>query len=140
MKTIYHCSEGISHWLNFFFQTPVSPLLKPADPIFNQVLMKEDQDEIFDYPHEKEIPVLLVWTFGGKNVSVEGSWDHWKTRYLFLLPFVWGYCALIGVSWICKLFSCGVSQYDYLLCFRIFPLLNAALYFFYLIARLSRKS
>jgi hypothetical protein len=71
------------------FQTPVSPLLKPADPIFNQVLMKDNQDEMLDYPPEKEIPVLLVWTFGGKNVSVEGSWDHWKTRYfLFFLLFL----------------------------------------------------
>ncbi|KAJ1699209.1 hypothetical protein LUZ63_007721 [Rhynchospora breviuscula] len=64
----------------FVPQTPVSPLQKPADPVFNQVLMKDHQEELFDYPPEKEIPVLLVWTFGGKNVSVEGSWDHWKSR------------------------------------------------------------
>ncbi|KAJ3683009.1 hypothetical protein LUZ60_013236 [Juncus effusus] len=63
----------------FVPQTPVSPLQKPADPIFNQVLMKE-QSEDYDFQPEKEIPVLLVWTLGGKQVSVEGSWDHWKSR------------------------------------------------------------
>jgi Glycogen recognition site of AMP-activated protein kinase len=92
-------------------QTPVSPLLKPADPIFNQVMMKDNQDEMFDYPPEKEIPVLLVWTFGGKNVSVEGSWDHWKTRYLICsFFFSSGNCVLVVVNWTCGISSCGVSQ------------------------------
>ncbi|XP_020406512.1 SNF1-related protein kinase regulatory subunit beta-1 [Zea mays] len=27
-----------------------------------------------------EIPSLIVWTLGGKNVYVEGSWDNWKSR------------------------------------------------------------
>jgi 5'-AMP-activated protein kinase, regulatory beta subunit len=63
-------------------QTPVPPLQRAADvtPVFNQILMN-DQEEEYDGPPQKEIPSLIVWTLGGKNVYVEGSWDNWKSRY-----------------------------------------------------------
>lgn len=62
-------------------QTPVPPLQRPADvtPVFNEILMNEQEEE-FDGPPQKEIPALIVWTLGGKNISVEGSWDNWKSR------------------------------------------------------------
>lgn len=62
-------------------QTPVPPLVRAADvtPVFNEILMNEQEEE-FDGPPQKEIPALIVWTLGGKNVSVEGSWDNWKSR------------------------------------------------------------
>jgi hypothetical protein len=62
-------------------QTPVPPLIRPADvtPVFNEILMREQEEE-FDGPPQKEIPALIVWTLGGKSVSVEGSWDNWKSR------------------------------------------------------------
>lgn len=65
----------------FVPQTPVPPLQRAADvtPVFNRILMNEQEEE-FDGPPQKEIPVLIVWTLGGKNVSVEGSWDNWKSR------------------------------------------------------------
>ncbi|VAI06228.1 SNF1-related protein kinase regulatory subunit beta-1-like [Triticum dicoccoides] len=65
----------------FVPQTPVPPLQRPADvtPVFNEILMNEQEEE-FDGPPQKEIPALIVWTLGGKNVSVEGSWDNWKSR------------------------------------------------------------
>ncbi|KAL5680189.1 hypothetical protein ACJX0J_006574, partial [Zea mays] len=61
--------------------TPVPPLQRAADvtPVFNQILMN-DQEEEYDGPPQKEIPSLIVWTLGGKNVYVEGSWDNWKSR------------------------------------------------------------
>jgi 5'-AMP-activated protein kinase, regulatory beta subunit len=40
-----------------------------------------EQEEEYDGPPQKEIPALIVWTLGGKNVYVEGSWDNWKSRY-----------------------------------------------------------
>jgi hypothetical protein len=63
-------------------QTPVPPLQRAADvtPVFNQILMNEQEEE-YDGPPQKEIPALIVWTLGGKNVYVEGSWDNWKSRY-----------------------------------------------------------
>jgi 5'-AMP-activated protein kinase regulatory beta subunit len=56
-------------------------LVRPADvtPVFNEILMNEQEEE-FDGPPQKEIPALIVWTLGGKSVSVEGSWDNWKSR------------------------------------------------------------
>ena len=64
------------------WQTPVPPLQRAADvtPVFNQILMNEQEEE-YDGPPPKEIPALIVWTLGGKNVYVEGSWDNWKSRY-----------------------------------------------------------
>ena len=63
-------------------QTPVPPLQRAADvtPVFNQILMNEQEEE-YDGPPPKEIHALIVWTLGGKNVYVEGSWDNWKSRY-----------------------------------------------------------
>ncbi|XP_072959381.1 SNF1-related protein kinase regulatory subunit beta-1-like [Typha angustifolia] len=68
--------------LMFAPQIPVPPLQRAADgpPVFNQMWMSELPGGTSDGPSEKEIPALLVWTFGGKNVLVEGSWDNWTTR------------------------------------------------------------
>lgn len=35
----------------------------------------------FGTPPQKGIPTLITWNFGGNEVSVEGSWDDWKSRY-----------------------------------------------------------
>lgn len=43
--------------------------------------MLDESNGTLDDPPEKEFPALIVWTFGGKNISVEGSWDNWSTRY-----------------------------------------------------------
>lgn len=29
---------------------------------------------------EQGIPTMITWSYGGKEVSVEGSWDDWKSR------------------------------------------------------------
>ena len=31
---------------------------------------------------EQGIPTMITWSYGGKDVAVEGSWDNWKTRFL----------------------------------------------------------
>lgn len=31
------------------------------------------------------IPTLITWSYGGKDVSVQGSWDNWKSRFSFFL-------------------------------------------------------
>lgn len=30
---------------------------------------------------EQGIPTMITWSYGGKDVAVEGSWDNWKTRF-----------------------------------------------------------
>ncbi|KAL3519267.1 hypothetical protein ACH5RR_017416 [Cinchona calisaya] len=35
-----------------------------------------------DMYYEQGIPTMITWSYGGKEVSIEGSWDNWKTRTL----------------------------------------------------------
>lgn len=30
---------------------------------------------------ELGIPTMITWSYDGKEVAVEGSWDNWKTRF-----------------------------------------------------------
>jgi 5'-AMP-activated protein kinase, regulatory beta subunit len=80
-----HCQYILIRPVTPVLQTPVPPLQRAADvtPVFNQILM--DEQEEYDGPPQKEIPALIVWTLGGKNVYVEGSWDNWKSRYTSLI-------------------------------------------------------
>ena len=77
-----HCQYILIRPVTPVLQTPVPPLQRAADvtPVFNQILMNEQEEE-YGGPPQKEIPSLIVWTLGGKNVYVEGSWDNWKSRY-----------------------------------------------------------
>lgn len=34
-----------------------------------------------DMSSEQGIPTMITWSYGGKEVAVEGSWDDWKTRF-----------------------------------------------------------
>ncbi|KAF7151896.1 hypothetical protein RHSIM_Rhsim02G0200200 [Rhododendron simsii] len=27
------------------------------------------------------IPLMITWSFDGKQVAIEGSWDDWRTRF-----------------------------------------------------------
>lgn len=36
--------------------------------------------------NEQGIPTIITWTYGGKQVAVQGSWDNWKTRFWYLVP------------------------------------------------------
>jgi 5'-AMP-activated protein kinase, regulatory beta subunit len=76
------------------FQSPVTPLQRAAEvppPVFNQILMNQQQEDS-DGPPQKKIPTLLMWTLGGRNIYVEGSWDNWTSKYsqtknIYLFPF-----------------------------------------------------
>ena len=66
-------------------QSPVTPLQRASDvppPVFNQILMRDQDDS--DGPPPKRIPTLLVWPHGGKCIFVEGSWDHWTSKYILI--------------------------------------------------------
>lgn len=34
---------------------------------------------------ERGVATMIVWSHGGSNVSVIGSWDNWSTRYTSVL-------------------------------------------------------
>lgn len=56
---------------------PVAPLQRPDGPSSDQ--MWHEADDAMDVP-QRAIPTLITWSYGGNDVSVEGSWDNWKSR------------------------------------------------------------
>ncbi|KAF0907599.1 hypothetical protein E2562_018404 [Oryza meyeriana var. granulata] len=83
----------------FVPQSPVTPLHRAVDgppPVFNQILTS-GQEEDSDAPPQKLIPILLVWTLGGKNVYIEGSWDNWKSKQI-VHKCGKDYCVMLGLS------------------------------------------
>lgn len=57
---------------------PVAPLQRPDGPSSDQMWQTE-ADDTMDVP-QRRIPTLITWSYGGNDVSVEGSWDNWKSR------------------------------------------------------------
>ncbi|WOL03038.1 hypothetical protein Cni_G11758 [Canna indica] len=67
--------------LLFTPQIPIAPLQRhegmhslnstrmPNSPRYEDVLVSE-----------QGIPTMITWSYGGKEVSVQGSWDDWKTK------------------------------------------------------------
>ncbi|KAJ0977962.1 hypothetical protein J5N97_013436 [Dioscorea zingiberensis] len=67
--------------LMFAPQVPVAPLVRGAEisPVFNHLQMN-DSHVFPNAPLEKGIPTLIMWSHGGNDVLVEGSWDNWTAR------------------------------------------------------------
>ncbi|KAL3521813.1 hypothetical protein ACH5RR_014647 [Cinchona calisaya] len=66
--------------LMFRPQMPVVPLQRPDEmhipsPSWMQTVSGQD-----DMYYEQGIPTMITWSYDGKEVAVEGSWDNWKTR------------------------------------------------------------
>lgn len=59
-------------------QVPVAPLQRNDGPSSDQMWQTE-VDDAMDVP-QRGIPTLITWNYGGNDVSVEGSWDNWKSR------------------------------------------------------------
>lgn len=58
----------------------MAPIQKPdelliANPSWLQTSSPEEE-----MSYEQGIPTMIIWSYGGKEVVVEGSWDNWKTR------------------------------------------------------------
>ncbi|KAL8228298.1 hypothetical protein R6Q57_015882 [Mikania cordata] len=65
--------------LMFTPQVPVAPLQRPDEMQSNNSWM-HDSSAYEDMMTEQGIPTLITWSYDGKEVAVEGSWDNWKTR------------------------------------------------------------
>ncbi|ONI09709.1 hypothetical protein PRUPE_4G004500 [Prunus persica] len=74
-----HSPRATHSPLMFTPQVPVVPLQRPDEiHIPNNSWMQTSGFE--DMCCEQGIPTMITWSYGGKDVAVEGSWDNWKTR------------------------------------------------------------
>ncbi|KAK2985675.1 hypothetical protein RJ640_011903, partial [Escallonia rubra] len=66
--------------LMFTPQVPIVPLQRPNEMQLqsNDARQKTTRHEAMLL--EKGIPMIITWNYDGKQVAVEGSWNHWKTR------------------------------------------------------------
>lgn len=74
---MYHSVFLTEH---FCFQVPMVPLGKPDEmPIPSEVCLVNTSN-YEDGSCEHGIPTMITWSFGGKEVALEGSWDNWKLK------------------------------------------------------------
>ncbi|KAL7088493.1 hypothetical protein ACP275_13G129900 [Erythranthe tilingii] len=67
--------------LMFRPQMPAVPLQRPDElNIPSPSWMQTSSANEETYSGEQGIPTMITWCYGGKEVSVEGSWDDWKSR------------------------------------------------------------
>ncbi|KAF8082602.1 hypothetical protein N665_0818s0018 [Sinapis alba] len=73
-----HTPRATQSPLMFAPQVPVLPLQRPDEiHIPNPSWMQTPYEEA---SNEQGIPTMITWCHGGKEISVEGSWDNWKSR------------------------------------------------------------
>eukprot|EP00268_Persea_americana_P002275 TRINITY_DN10677_c0_g1_i3.p1 TRINITY_DN10677_c0_g1~~TRINITY_DN10677_c0_g1_i3.p1 ORF type:complete len:142 (-),score=30.16 TRINITY_DN10677_c0_g1_i3:302-727(-) len=60
---------------------PEAPLHTVADlPRVSKQMWMNDSHGPLDLPPEEGILTIITWSYGGKDVSVKGSWDNWTSR------------------------------------------------------------
>ncbi|KAK4758182.1 hypothetical protein SAY87_019483 [Trapa incisa] len=65
--------------LLFAPQVPIAPLVRADSPMFHNQSRQNDSPGIAQ-TYEEGIPTIINWSHGGKEVTVEGSWDNWRSR------------------------------------------------------------
>ncbi|KVH88507.1 5-AMP-activated protein kinase, beta subunit, interaction domain-containing protein [Cynara cardunculus var. scolymus] len=65
--------------LMFTSQDPVAPLQRPDDIQPSNPWMHSSSG-YEEMTSEQGIPTMITWSYDGKEVAVEGSWDNWKSR------------------------------------------------------------
>lgn len=66
--------------LMFRPQMPAVPLQRPDELHVPSPSWMQTGSGYEDTSNEKVIPTMITWSYGGKEVTVEGSWDDWKSR------------------------------------------------------------
>ncbi|NP_001266176.1 Tau2 [Solanum lycopersicum] len=66
--------------LMFRPQMPVVPLQRPEELHISNPSWMQNTSGYEDLNEEKGVPTLISWTYEGKDIAVEGSWDNWKSR------------------------------------------------------------
>ncbi|KAG5545803.1 hypothetical protein RHGRI_018085 [Rhododendron griersonianum] len=77
-----YCSPFI-----FAPQVPINPLQRPNE------MMPIHSNSAAQYSTRNDysgtgIPTMITWSFGGKQVAIEGSWDNWGTRLEICFKFL----------------------------------------------------
>ncbi|KAL5575825.1 hypothetical protein UlMin_017524 [Ulmus minor] len=75
-----HSPRATHSPLMFTPQVPVVPLQRPDEIHIPSPSWMQTNSGFEDMGSEQGIPTMITWTYGGKDVAVEGSWDDWKTR------------------------------------------------------------
>lgn len=60
----------------------MAPLPRPDEMHIQSHSWMQNAADHDDMICEQGIPTMITWSYGGKEVAVEGSWDDWKTKYL----------------------------------------------------------
>ncbi|KAK4259153.1 hypothetical protein QN277_005513 [Acacia crassicarpa] len=68
--------------LMFAPQVPAVPLQRPDDMQALSHSWMQAPSAYEDMCNEQGIPTMITWSYDGKEVAVEGSWDNWKSRVL----------------------------------------------------------
>ncbi|KAK3022468.1 hypothetical protein RJ639_046343, partial [Escallonia herrerae] len=66
--------------LMFTPQVPIVPLQRPNEMQLQSNDARQKATRYEAMLLEKGIPTIITWNYDGKQVAVEGSWNHWKTR------------------------------------------------------------
>ncbi|XP_019419186.1 PREDICTED: SNF1-related protein kinase regulatory subunit beta-2-like isoform X2 [Lupinus angustifolius] len=61
-------------------KVPVVPLQRPDEMHVPSPSWMQTSSGYEDMYCELGIPTMITWSYEGKEVAVEGSWDNWKTR------------------------------------------------------------
>ncbi|KAF3785679.1 SNF1-related protein kinase regulatory subunit beta-2 [Nymphaea thermarum] len=67
--------------LMFTPQVPLVPLQRP-DEMYSPTAWAHGYSAYEDYCYDQGIPTMFTWSYGGKEVAVEGSWDNWRSKKL----------------------------------------------------------
>ncbi|KAF8391675.1 hypothetical protein HHK36_023982 [Tetracentron sinense] len=75
-----HSPRAAPSPLMFTPQAPMVPLQRPDEMHIQGHAWLPNTAEYEDMFCEQGIPTMITWSYGGKEVVVEGSWDNWKTK------------------------------------------------------------
>ncbi|XP_038712279.1 SNF1-related protein kinase regulatory subunit beta-2 [Tripterygium wilfordii] len=75
-----HSPRATHSPLMFTPQVPVVPLQRPGEMYSPNNSWMHTAGGYEDMCNEQAIPTMITWSYGGKEVAVEGSWDNWKIR------------------------------------------------------------
>ncbi|GAV59845.1 AMPKBI domain-containing protein [Cephalotus follicularis] len=77
-----HSPRATHSPLMFTPQVPVIPLQRPDEMNIPSHSWMRTTSGYEDMSNEQGIPTMITWSYGGREVAVEGSWDDWKSRVL----------------------------------------------------------
>ncbi|KAL6546866.1 SNF1-related protein kinase regulatory subunit beta-2 [Orobanche minor] len=74
------CPRNSQSPLMFRPEMPVIPLQRPDELTISRPSWMQTSSSYEDAYNDKGIPTMIIWSYGGNEVFVEGSWDNWKSR------------------------------------------------------------